>query len=100
MAALSSEQRARHRELGEALRSRLAAIRELADGFEFEFPLETNSYSALTELTPLEHACCPFFTISIVLRQDDQLVWQVTGNEGVKRFIRHEFAPWFAGLSV
>jgi hypothetical protein len=96
MAALSSEQRARHNELGVSLRSVLAAVREVSDGYEFEFPMTPNTYDALVELTPLEHACCPFFSISIVLRQST-LVWQLTGHEGVKQFIQQEFEPWFAG---
>jgi hypothetical protein len=100
MNALSNEQRSRHSELSGFLRARLMIVREIAKGYEFEFPAIPDNYRALTELTPLEHACCPFFTISIVLRQDDQLVWQLTGDEGVKQFIRHEFAPWFAGRSI
>lgn len=95
MNALSREERLRHSELGEILRSALLGVRELANGYEFEFLLTPATYGALTELTPLEHACCPFFTISIVLNQDDKLIWQLTGGEGVKEFIRVEFGLWF-----
>lgn len=95
MSALSREERARHSELCKLLRSSLLAVRELANGYEFEFPLLPANYRALTELTPLERACCPFFTISIVLNQDDKLIWQLTGGEGVKEFIRMEFSRWF-----
>jgi hypothetical protein len=38
MTALSREQRARHHELAVLLLSSLAVIRELPDGYEFEFP--------------------------------------------------------------
>jgi len=38
MTALSSEQRARHHELAALLQSSLAAIRELPDGYDFDFP--------------------------------------------------------------
>ncbi len=100
MNALTSDQRARHRELGASLRSTLTAVRELDDGFEFEFPLASAIYGALSELTPLEHACCPFFDISIVLTNDGRLVWQLTGNEGVKQFIRQEFELWFVERSA
>lgn len=97
MNALSQEARLRHGELGGLLRSALLSLRELPHGYEFEFPALPANYDALTELTPLEHACCPFFDISIVLRQDDKLTWQLTGNEGVKQFIRQEFELWFVG---
>ena len=96
MTALSREERSRHSELGKQLRSALLAVRELPNGYAFEFPQLPANYLALCELTPLEHACCSFFDISIVMGQDDNLLWQLTGNEGVKQFIRQEFEPWFA----
>lgn len=101
MSALSSEQRSRYQELRELLRSALCAIRELTDGYEFEFVPAHANYQALTEFTPLEHACCPFFTISICLKAGKQVVWQLTGSQGIKQLIRAEFAGWFdhiAGL--
>ncbi|HET8887497.1 MAG TPA: hypothetical protein VFQ41_01235 [Candidatus Angelobacter sp.] len=67
MSALSSEQRSRYQELEELLRSALCAIRELTDGYEFEFLPDPANYRALAEFTPLEHACCPFFDVSIRL---------------------------------
>jgi hypothetical protein len=100
MNALSREERSRHSDLGRLLRSTLLAVRELPDGYEFEFPQLPANYRALTELTPLEHSCCPFFSISIVLRENGTLVWGLTGNEGVKQFIRQEFELWFAGRAL
>jgi hypothetical protein len=98
MTALSSDQRSRHRELGELLQSALGAVRELTDGYEFEFVPNPANYQVLTELTPLEHACCPFFDVSIRLeREGGKLWWRLTGREGVKQFIRQEFESWFAG---
>ena len=61
MTALSSDQRARHHELVVLLKSSLAIIHELPNGYDFEFPWETALYAALAEITPLEHACCPIF---------------------------------------
>jgi hypothetical protein len=95
MTALSGAQRSRHHELAVFLRSALKAVRELPEGYEFEFPLETATYAALTEITPLEHTCCPFFEIAIRLEPDDRLFWQLTGQEGVKQFIQMEFGEWF-----
>ena len=95
MKALSSEQRSRHHELTELLRSALLKTHELDFGYDFEFPPDPPIYNALTAITPLEHACCPFFTISIRLEQTGRLFWQLTGSDGVKQFIRMEFAEWF-----
>jgi hypothetical protein len=99
MTALSREQRLRHSELGTLLRAALSAVRELVDGYEFEFPMTPANYRAVTELAPLEHACCPFFSVSIVVRHDNKLLWQLTGHDGVKQFIQQEFEQWFAGRS-
>jgi hypothetical protein len=95
MTALSSEQRARHHELAVLLQSLLAAVRELPDGYEFEFPWRTETYAALAEITPLEHACCPFFDISIRIESGrSKLCWRLTGREGIKPFIRAELGAW------
>jgi hypothetical protein len=95
MTALSSEQRSRHHELGNHLRTTLNSVHELSDGYEFEFPLDATTYAALAEITLLEHACCPFFAISIRLEPDKRLFWHLTGAEGIKAFIKAEFAHWF-----
>jgi hypothetical protein len=80
MTALSSEQSARHHELAALLQSSLAAIRELPDGYDFEFPWSPDTYKALAEVTPLEHACCPFFNISIRIESErNNLCWRLTG---------------------
>jgi hypothetical protein len=93
--ALTPEQRKRQQELGKILRSSVLGVQELTDGFEFEFPCDPANYQALTEFTPLERACCPFFDINIRLeREGGKLWWRLTGREGVKQFIRAEFSPW------
>jgi hypothetical protein len=98
MNALSPEQRARHSLLESVLRSALIAAHELSNGYDFEFQRHPAVYAALAEITPLEHACCPFFTISVGIEQAGALFWQLTGSEGVKQFIRMEFAEWFQAL--
>jgi len=60
MTALSSEQRSRHQELGELLRSALVGARELSNGYDFEFSPDPKIYDALAEITPIEHACLSF----------------------------------------
>lgn len=101
MSALSSEQRSRYQELENFLRSALCAVRELPDGYEFGFSWEPATHDALTEITPLENACCPFFNVSIRLeREGGKLWWRLTGQEGVKAFIHAEFGRWFGESSI
>ncbi len=98
MNALTPEQRERHGQLERVLRSALVAVHELSNGYDFEFRPHPAIYSALTEITPLEHACCPFFAISLRIEQTGALFWQLTGSDGVKPFIKMEFAEWFHAL--
>jgi hypothetical protein len=99
--ALTAEQRQRQQELGKTLRDALLGVQELADGYEFEFVRSTVNYQALAEFTPMEHACCPFFDISIRLeREHGKLWWRLTGRDGVKPFIRAEFSPWFGDRAI
>lgn len=94
--AVSDEQRQRKRELGKILRSSLINIREIDDGFEFEYPGDLATYRAVTEWVPLERACCPFFEFGIRLEPaGGQLRVSLSGPDGIKSFIREEFRPLF-----
>lgn len=95
MNALSGEQRALHGELKKQLQAVLVFTQELPDGYKFQFRPGPQTYEALTRITPLEHACCPFLSISIRLDPAGELFWQLSGNEGVKQFIRMEFRDFF-----
>jgi hypothetical protein len=96
-AALTPEARKRHfDELGPALRDRKKAIHELADGFEFEFPGDPATVRLLTEWVAGEHLCCPFFDIDVKMdREGGALRLRLTGREGVKQFVKADFAGWF-----
>ena len=98
MTALSAEQRSRHQKLGALLQTKLRAIREIPNGYDFEFPFEPSTYEALAQITPLEHACCPFFAIGIRLDTANRLFWQLTGNRGIKQFVELEFSGWFKSV--
>jgi hypothetical protein len=94
-AALTPQARKRHfDELSPALRARKKSIRELPDGFEFEFPSDTATFQLVSEWVTGERLCCPFFDIDE--REHGSLWLRLTGREGVKQFIRSDFDRWFA----
>jgi hypothetical protein len=95
-AALTARARKRHfDELGPALRARRNNIRELRDGFEFEFPADTATFQLVSEWVKDERLCCPFFDIDLhVEREGGSLGLRLTGREGVKQFIKADFAGW------
>jgi hypothetical protein len=91
--------KARHRhfdELGPALRAGKKSIRELPDGFAFEFASDPATYRLVTEWAGGEHLCCPFFDVDVRQEREGGSLWlRLTGREGVKQFIRTDFARWF-----
>lgn len=93
---LTAEQRERKKEVGKILRSALIGIREIDQGFEFEYPADLETYRAAADFVPLERACCPFFEFGIRLEPaGGRLRVSLTGPEGVKGFIREEFSALF-----
>jgi hypothetical protein len=98
-AALTPQARKRHfDELSPALRARKLSIRELRDGFEFEFPQDTTTFQLVSEWVAGERLCCPFFDIDMHVEREHGNLWlRLTGREGVKQFIRSDFAQWFPG---
>ena len=95
--ALNAEQRKRHfDELGPTLRALVLQGRELADGYEFQFPGDRPTFQLIAEWTAGEHLCCPFFDIHLRLDREGGATWiRLTGRPGTKEFIRTDFKPWF-----
>ena len=99
---LAAAERKRHfDELGPRLRALRKGTRELADGYEFAFPSDRETFALLTEWMIQERACCPFFDLGLRLEREGGPMWlRVTGREGVKEFIRADFpAAWFPSHS-
>ena len=94
--ALTPEVRKRHfEELGPALISLKKSVRELPDGFEFEFPKDEKTYQLLTEWAFQERLCCPFFDLDVRMeREGGPVLLRVTGREGVKDFIKVDGREW------
>jgi len=94
MLAMTPEIRKRHfEELGPAIQKLKKSTRELADGYEFEFPADEKTFQLLTEWAMQERLCCPFFEINLRFDRENGPLWlRLTGREGVKDFIKAEGA--------
>ncbi|HEX7252042.1 MAG TPA: hypothetical protein VF376_04100 [Thermoanaerobaculia bacterium] len=94
--ALSDAERTRHfDELGPALRKLKKSVRELPDGYEFEFSADRASLALVEEWVAGERVCCPFFDITLRLEREGGPMWlRLTGREGVKHFIEVDGAAW------
>jgi hypothetical protein len=74
--ALSPKERIRHfNEIGPALRSLKKRVRELDDGFEFEFPGDRATLQLLAEWIIQERECCRFFEITLRLEPEGGAAW-------------------------
>ena len=90
--ALTPEERARHKQLGEKLMAARKEIVEIEKGYEFQFTPQDVSLAELAEWVAGESKCCPFFDFHIDLEREGKLVClRLTGEEVVKAFIRAEF---------
>ena len=91
--ALGAEERARHSAMTRKLIAERDLVVETAKGYEFQFRPEKVSVAELAEWVVAENKCCPFFYFHIDLEKRGGLVCLgLTGPEGVKAFIREEFA--------
>jgi len=94
--ALDPEARKRHfEELGPSLRALKKSVRELPDGYEFQFPSNPKTIALVAEWVADERLCCPFFDIQLRLEREGGPFWmRLTGRKGTKEFIRNDAAAW------
>ena len=91
--ALNPGERARHKQLTEKLNAKRKEIVETEKGYEFQYGPADVSLAELAEWVGAESKCCPFFDFHIdVEREGKLLCLRLTGEEGIKAFIRAEFA--------
>ena len=90
MTAIPPNRRGAHHALIRRLMTEVVEeIRELPDGLAFQFPAE--EYDAVTEFVGGERLCCPFLAFTLeVAPVGGPLRLRLTGEEGVKDFIRAE----------
>lgn len=93
LGALDSGQRIRRAKLAAEIWPQSLETRELAGGYAFRFGFGPVLFSNIAELATLEHLCCRFFEIELKLEKNTGNVWlQLTGDPGVKQFIRAEMS--------
>jgi hypothetical protein len=90
--ALTPEERARHKHLSEKLLAARKETVETEKGYEFQYSPADVSLAELAEWVAAESKCCPFFDFHIDLEREGKLAClRLTGEEGIKAFIRAEF---------
>ncbi|OLB18470.1 MAG: hypothetical protein AUI12_17660 [Acidobacteria bacterium 13_2_20CM_2_57_6] len=93
MKALTPEERARHKQLSEKLLAARKETVETEKGYEFQYGPDDVTLAELAQWVVAESKCCPFFDFHIDLENGGKLVClRLTGEEGIKAFIRAEFS--------
>ena len=92
ISALTPAERARHTLLTAKLMGARREIVETPKGYEFQFSPSDVTLAELAEWVAREAKCCPFFDFHIDLENEGRLLClRLTGEEGIKAFIRSEF---------
>ena len=91
--ALTPEERAHHKQLSDKLTAARKAVVETEKGYEFQFSPQDVTIAELADWVVAESKCCPFFDFHIDLENQGKLIClRLTGEEGIKQFIRSEFS--------
>ena len=90
--ALTPEERTHHKQLTEKLMRMRKETVETATGYEFQYSPMDVSLEELVDWVRAESRCCAFLDFHIdVEREGKLLCLRLTGEEGIKTFIRAEF---------
>lgn len=93
LGALSPTERLAHKQLTEKLIAARKKVVETGKGYEFQFDPLDISLAELSSWVLAESKCCPFFDFHIDLeRAGTLLCLRLTGDDGIKSFIRSEFS--------
>jgi len=88
--ALTASQRQRHQVLFQKLAGAYREITELLNGYAFSFLHDVSLFQSIAEWITLEHFCCPFVE-STLKYQSESITLELTGEDGVKEFLKAEF---------
>jgi hypothetical protein len=96
--ALSTTERAEHRDVTARVLKAVQDTRELPNGYVFTVDNTHVTAKDLATFVEFERRCCPFFDFQLAWnRENGPVTLQLTGRDGVKTFIRAEFTALFAG---
>ena len=67
-------------------------IKELENGYSFQFPNENALLPKLLEFIDLESTCCTFLEFNLKVEANKGPIWlQFTGQKGTKEFLKENF---------
>ena len=68
------------------------SVNGVENGYELQFPNETEFITQIAEFISNERLCCPFLNFTLKVSSDKELVsFTLTGPTGTQEFLRAEF---------
>lgn len=88
---MSPELRKRKETVLASLKKKVVARQELGNGYRYNFHGSDNILDELIAFIKTERQCCNFFEFRLIVHGDGKMViLEITGPEGVKKFIETE----------
>ena len=82
----------RRTEVLQKARAAALEVKEKEDGFAYRFPSNESLLVDLSALIQLEHQCCPFLKITLIVEAGAGPIWlELTGPPGTKEFLSSIF---------
>jgi hypothetical protein len=92
MGVFTPAQRESHIQATSDLVQSVQVVREVANGYEFTFPNQSELIIKIAEFISNERLCCPFLKFSLnVFSNDEPVSLTLTGPIGTREFLRAEF---------
>jgi hypothetical protein len=89
--AIAPDQRPHYERLRQFMKNTVQNVAEVAQGYALHFPADAQTITNLAGFIALERLCCPFLEFALVVT-DDSVSLHLTGGDGVKDFVKQEFA--------
>jgi hypothetical protein len=87
-----TELRERRETVLQNIRSAVSGVKEIENGYAYEFPSNGEVIMGLAHLINLEHQCCPFLKLSLTIEPGEGPIrLELTGPEGTKNFLSEVF---------
>ncbi|HEY4383040.1 MAG TPA: hypothetical protein VGN34_01005 [Ktedonobacteraceae bacterium] len=91
IAAIPKELRPVHQANTERVFASAQEVRELATGYAWRLPNETEMLQTVAAFLLYERLCCPFFHFTLEIEPNEGPIWlQITGASDVKSLLQSE----------
>lgn len=90
--AIPPEKRERWLEVATQMYGAVQEVQELADGYAFRLPSDSEMLLIVAEDLNYDRLCCPFIRYTLDIEPNEGPFWlRFTGGEGIKEFLRMSF---------